>query len=120
MSRSSPARVSSSRAIASASRSRSRRSPVTAPMIRVPRPGTGEGLPPDDLRRQAELLTEAAYLVLEQRAQRLDQPELQVVGQAANVVVRLDVGRTGATAGLDDVRVERALYEELDGLAVLV
>ena len=56
-------------------------------------------------------------LVLEQGAQRLDQRELQVVGQAADVVVRLDVGRALAAAGLDHVGVERALDEELDGLA---
>ena len=28
----------------------------------------------------------------------------------------LDVGGAGATAGLDDIRVQRALYEELHGL----
>ena len=44
--------------------------------------------------------------------------ELQVVGQPADVVVRLDVRRAGAAAGLDDVGVERALHEELDALAV--
>ena len=81
-------------------------------------PGPGERLAPDDLRRQAELLADPAHLVLEQRAQRLDQRELQVVGQAADVVVGLDVRGAGAAAGLDDVRVERALHEELDRLAV--
>ncbi len=51
-------------------------------------------------------------------AQRLHERELQVVGQAADVVVALDVGRPGAAAGLDDVGVERALDEELHLLAV--
>ena len=45
--------------------------------------------------------------------------ELQVVRQAADVVVRLDVRRALAAAGLDDVGVERALHEELDLFAVL-
>ena len=112
MSRSRPARVSSSRAIASASRRMSSRSRVTSPMIRMPRPGPGNGLAPDDLGRQAELLADQADLVLEQRAQRLDQLELEVVGQAADVVVGLDVGGAGAAAGLDDVGVERALDQE--------
>ena len=118
MSRSSPARVSSSRAMASASRRISSRSWVTSPMIRMPRPGPGERVPPDDLGGQPELLADQAHLVLEQRAQRLDQLELEVVGQAADVVVGLDVGGARAAAGLDDVGVERALHEELDLLAL--
>mgnify|MGYP007012693111 FL=1 len=43
MSRSRPALESSSRAMASASRSRSRRSLVISPMMRMPRPGPGNG-----------------------------------------------------------------------------
>ena len=57
------------------------------------------------------------HLVLEQRAQRLDELELEVVGQAADVVVGLDGGGAGAAAGLDDVGVERALDEERGGVA---
>ena len=79
--------------------------------------GAGERVPPDDLGRQAELLADQPDLVLEQRAQRLDQLELEVVGQAADVVVGLDVGGAGAAAGLDDVGVERALHEERDRAA---
>ena len=119
MSRSRPARVSSSRAIASASRRMSRRSPVTSPMIRMPSPGPGNGWRQTISGGQAELLADQAHLVLEQRAQRLDQLELQVVGQAADVVVRLDVGGAGPAAGLDDVGVERALHEERDLVALL-
>src|SRR5699024_2432685 len=48
----------------------------------------------------------------EQGAQRLDELELEVVRQTADVVVGLDVRRALATAGLDDVGVERALDEE--------
>src|SRR5262249_34623649 len=51
---------------------------------------------------------------LEWRAQRLDEPECQVVGQSADVVVRLDVRRAGAAARFDHVGVERALDQELD------
>ena len=71
----------------------------------------GERLAPHHGRRQAELLADHADLVLEERAQRLDQLELQVVRQAADVVVGLDGRGAGAAAGLDDVGVERALDE---------
>ena len=79
----------------------------------------GERVPPDDLRGQPQLLADEADLVLEQRAQRLDQRELEVVGQAADVVVRLDVGGAGSPARLDDVGVERALDQEGDLLPLL-
>ncbi len=70
-----------------------------------------------DRLRQAQLQPDPAHLVLEQRAQRLDQLELEVIGQPADVVVGLDVGRTGTAAGLHHVRVERALHEKVDLLA---
>ena len=76
--------------------------------------GAGERLALDDLLRQAELLADHPDLVLEQLAQRLDQLELEVLGEAAHVVVGLDVGGAGAAAGLDHVRVERALDQERD------
>ncbi|GGQ30916.1 hypothetical protein GCM10010215_63780 [Streptomyces virginiae] len=82
--------------------------------------GAGEGLALDDLVGQAELLADHADLVLEQLAQRLDELELDVVGEAADVVVRLDVRGAGAAAGLDDVRVQGALHEEGDRGAVLL
>ena len=91
---------------------------MTSPTMRIPRPGPGERLAPHDRLGEPELEAHPAHLVLEQRAQRLDQRELEVVGQAADVVVALDVGGAGAAAGLDDVGVERALHEEVDGLAV--
>ena len=81
-SRSSPAAVSSSRAIASASRRMSSRSRVTSPMMRMPEPGPGERLPPHDLGRAGpSSLADRAHLVLEQRAQRLDQ--LRTAGRRA-------------------------------------
>ena len=79
--------------------------------------GPGERVAPDDLRGQAELLADQPHLVLEQRPQRLDQLELQVVGQTADVVVGLDVRRPGAAAGLHHVGVERALHQERDLVA---
>ena len=55
-----------------------------------------------------------ADLVLEQVAQRLDQLEAQVLGQAAHVVVQLDGGRrpVGRAAAFDHVGIERALGQE--------
>src|SRR5699024_3099168 len=75
----------------------------------------GEGLPADDRLGQPELTPDGTDLVLEQQPQRLDERELDVVGQATDVVVTLDVGRAGSAAGFDDVRVERALDQEVDG-----
>ena len=74
----------------------------------------GERVAADEGRRQAELDAQRAHLVLEQLAQRLDQLQLHVLGQAADVVVALD-HRRGAAAGrdaLDHVRIERALGQE--------
>ncbi len=42
---------------------------------------------------------------------------MQVVGQAADVVVGLDRRRAGAAAGLDHVGVERPLHEEAGAFA---
>ena len=73
--------------------------------------GPREGLAPDEPLGHPELGADGPHLVLEQRAQRLDELELEVVRQPADVVVRLDRRRAGAPAGLDDVRVDRALDE---------
>ena len=85
---------------------------ASPPTTRIARPGPGEGLAPDEALGQAELGADRAHLVLEQRPQRLDELELQVLGQPADVVVGLDRRRAGAAAGLDHVGVERALHEE--------
>ena len=65
----------------------------------------------DHRARQAEFDAQAPHLVLEQLAQRLDQAQLHVLGQAADIVVALDdVGLAGLAAGrFDHVRVDRAL-----------
>ena len=80
-----------------------------------PEAGAGEGMAVHHLARQAEFDAEAAHLVLEQLAQRLDELQVHLLGQATNVVVGLDdvrLARAGA-GGLDDVRIDRALREEL-------
>ena len=74
----------------------------------------GERVTPDDIVGQAQVFADHADLVLEEVAQRLDQLEAELGGQAADVVVQLDVGGLAGrpVAGLDHVRVERALGEE--------
>ena len=110
-SRSSPARRTSSTTIASAARRISTRSGVDLADDPHGEAGPGERLAPHDLLGQAELGADGAHLVLEQRAQRLDQVEGEVVGEPADVVVALDV-RGVAGARLDDVGVQRALHQE--------
>ena len=70
----------------------------------------------DEGRRQPELAAKRAHLVLEQLAQGLDQLEPHALGQAADIVVRLDGDRrpAGERDALDHVGVERALGEEID------
>ena len=78
--------------------------------------GAREGMAVDEGVRQAELAAERAHLVLEQLAQRLDQLELHALGQAADIVMRLDGGRraAGRRHALDHVGIERALRQEID------
>ncbi len=73
--------------------------------------GPREGMTVDHVVGQAEFKAELAHFVLEQFAQRFDQLELHGLGQAADVVVRLDhVGLAGlAGGGFDHVRVDGAL-----------
>ena len=69
----------------------------------------------DQLRRKTQFPPHGSHLILEQFAERFDQSKLQVGRQTAHVVMTLD-GRRGASHrdGLDHVRVERPLDEELD------
>ena len=83
-------------------------------MIRMPSPGPGNGCRQTISAGSPSCSPDQPDLVLEQRAQRLDELELEVVGQPADVVVGLDVRRAGTAAGLHDVGVERALDQELD------
>ena len=88
---------------------------------RVISPGTadrksraGERMPADERLGQAELAAERAHLVLEQFAQRLDELHVHALGQAADIVVRLDRHRrpAGERHALDHVRIERALRQK--------
>ena len=77
-------------------------------------PRTGKRLAVEERGIHAEKPTHRAHLVLEEVAERLDELELEVGRQPADVVVALDglrwaAGRAGA---LDDVGVDRALREE--------
>src|SRR5207247_9793808 len=75
-------------------------------------PGSWKGLPPHDGRRKAQQFAHAANLVLEELAERLDQLELHLRGQPADVVMSLDGRRRPfERQGLDDVRVERSLSQ---------
>ncbi len=77
--------------------------------------GAGERVPPDHPLGEAELLADAAHLVLEQRTERLDELHPHVGRKAADVVVRLDLRRDAdVAAGLDHVGVEGSLHEEAD------
>ena len=75
-----------------------------------------ERLAQDHRLGQPELGADRADLVLEQVAQRLDELEAQIGRQPADVVVGLDLlGRLRLRRrALDDVRVERALGQEVD------
>ena len=73
-----------------------------------------ERLAGNDFLGQTQLPAHRAHLVLEQQPQRLDELELQVVREAADVVMALDVGRAGATTGFHDIGVQRALHQVVD------
>ena len=78
-----------------------------------------ERLAVHEVLRQAELAAGSAHFILEEQAQRLDDfLEIDEVGQAADIVMALDDGRL-AEAALDDIRVDRALDEVIDGTDLL-
>ena len=76
---------------------------------------TGEGMAADEAVGQAQLAAQGADLVLEQFAQRFDQLQPHLLGQAADIVVALDGDRgpAGERDRLDHVGIERALGQEL-------
>ena len=80
--------------------------------------GPRKGLATDDDLGKPQLAADGAYLVFEEGAKGLDEVELEVFGQPTDVVVALDVGGSSPAAGLDHIRIEGALHEEPDGLAV--
>ena len=82
---------------------------------------TREGVAADETVGQAEFLAEHAHFILEQLAQRLDQLHVHALGQAADIVVRLDGDRRAAGEGnaFDHVGIERALREEIGAAELL-
>ena len=73
-----------------------------------------------DVLREAQQAGDFAHLVLEEGAEGFDQFEVQVFGEAADVVVALDVGcarfvGVGAACGFDHVGVQGALGQEVEG-----
>src|SRR5262245_50355296 len=82
-------------------------------MMRMARPGPGNGCR-QTIRSGSPSASPRAHLVLEELAQRLDKLDGHVLWKAADVVVALDGGGVAA-AGLDHVRVERALDQEAGG-----
>ncbi len=57
--------------------------------------GAGERLAPDEAFGESEFEADGAYLSLKSFAERLDEFELEVVGETADVVVALDGVRAG-------------------------
>ena len=84
-------------------------------------PGPGKGWRPTKASGRPSSRPSAAHLVLEQLAERLDQLHLHPLGQAADIVVRLDRHRRAAERrdALDHVRIERALGEEIGAADLL-
>jgi hypothetical protein len=78
----------------------------------------GERLAAHDHLGQSELTPNRPHLVLEQGAERLDERELQVFGQAAHIVMTLDVRSARTTTRFDNIRVERALHQKVDRRAI--
>jgi len=71
-------------------------------------------MPPHRFLGQPQLDAEPAHFILEKVLERLDQLEAELLGQAANVVMRLDIGgrAVGGGAAFDHVRIKRALGQE--------
>src|SRR5712691_1683513 len=75
----------------------------------------GKRMAADEGLGQAERAAEYAHLVLEQLTQRFDELHVHPLGQAPDIVVRLDGHRrsAGERHALDHVGIKRALREEL-------
>ncbi len=78
-------------------------------------PGSGEWVTPDDRVRESEHGAQCTDLVFEELAEGFDELEAELFGEPADIVVELDVGAVAAVPvpGFDDIRVERALGEEV-------
>src|SRR5579883_651003 len=74
-----------------------------------------KGMPVNEAFGKPEFAAKRAHLVLEEFAQRLNELQIHALGQAADIVMRLD-GDGGPAAcrhALDHIGVERALGQEL-------
>ena len=80
-----------------------------------PRPG--EGLSLHDVVGEAELGADLPDFILEEAAERLDQLELHVLGQATHIVMALDRGGVLASR-LDDIGIQRSLHKELGAATI--
>ncbi len=88
---------------------------MTSPRMRTARPGPGEGLALQDFFGHAQVAADFADFVFEQFFERLDQLELHLLGQAADVVMRLDdLRRAAHGARFDHVGIKRALHQPFD------
>ena len=89
--------------------------------------GAGEGMATDDFLGQAQGAAHLAYLVFKQAPQWFHQLELEILGQAADVVVALDLDGNplagfGIDVGarrLDHIGIEGALGQEIKGSEAL-
>ena len=91
------------------------------PGQRMARPGPGKGWRPTKASGRPSSRPSDAHLVLEELAERLDQLHVHALGQAADIVVRLDRDRRAAERrdALDHVGVERPLGEEIGAADLL-
>ena len=82
--------------------------------------GAGKRLAAENVFRHAHVAADAADLIFEEIAQRLDELELHQFGQAAHVVVALD-GLAGPfhAARLDHVGIKRALHQPVHAAGLL-
>ena len=78
---------------------------------------TRERVSPDDLFRQPEVEADLANFVLEECPQRFHQGEFQIVREATDVVMTLDVRRSRSATGFHDVGVQRPLDQKIDTAA---
>jgi hypothetical protein len=76
--------------------------------------GTGERMSPDPLFRQTQCKTSGAHFIFEQVTQRLDQGQLHIGWQPADVVMSFDRHAllTIRRLALDDIGIERSLRQK--------
>ena len=91
---------------------------VTSPMMRIPRPGPGNGWRHTIASGSPSSSPTRRTSSLNSVRSGSTSANCRSSGRPPTLWWRLDVGGAGAAAGLDDVGVERALHEEVDRLPV--